>query len=77
VTTGPSVKAFADMIITVRDRVKKMIADGKTEEQVLAAHPTSDFDAQYGHGRVSADEFVREICAALKNKQRPAARPNP
>jgi cyclase len=68
VTNGTSVKAFADMIIAVRDRVKQMVASGKTEQQVLAAHPTAEFDAQYGHGRVSADEFVREIYAAVTAK---------
>lgn len=68
VTNGPSVKAFADMIITVRDRVKQMVAGGKTLEQVIAAHPTAEFDARYGHGRVLADEFVREIYAALTAK---------
>lgn len=68
VTNGPSVKAFADMIITVRDRVKEMVAGGKTLEQVIAAHPTAEFDARYGHGRVSSDEFVREIYAAVTAK---------
>ena len=54
------------MIVTVRDRVQRMINEGRTESQVLAAHPTSDFDAQWGHGRVLPDVFVREIYAALK-----------
>lgn len=66
VTNGASVKAFADMIIAVRDRIKEMLAEGKTESQILAARPTAQFDAQYGHGRVSADEFVGELYAALK-----------
>lgn len=68
VTNGTSVKAFTDMIIAVRDRVKRMVAKGQSEEQVLAAHPASDFDAQYGHGRVAPDEFVREIYAAVTAK---------
>jgi cyclase len=66
VTNGSAVKAFADMITTVRDRVQKMIAAGKSEEQIVAAHPTADFDARYGHGRVQPDAFVREIYAALQ-----------
>lgn len=66
VTNGASVKAFADMIIAVRDRIKKMIAEGKTEGQILATRPTAQFDAQYGHGRVSPNEFVRELYSALK-----------
>lgn len=43
-----------------------MIAAGKSEDQIVAAHPTSDFDARYGHGRVSPAAFVRELFTALK-----------
>jgi cyclase len=68
VTNGTSVKVFRDMIVTVRDRVQRMITEGRTESQVLAARPTTDFDAQWGHGRVSPDDFLREIYSALKNK---------
>lgn len=68
VTNGASLKAFRDMIVTVRDGIKRMIDAGRTEDEVLAEHPTADFDAQYGHGRTSPEEFVREIYAALKQK---------
>jgi cyclase len=68
VTNGTSVKAFADMIVTVRDRIKQMVSAGRTEKQVVAARPTTEFDARYGHGRVSPDEFVLEIYAALAKK---------
>ena len=66
VTNGASVKAFADMIIAVRDRVKKMISEGNSESEIVAAHPTADFDARWGHGRVTPGEFVRELYIALK-----------
>jgi cyclase len=68
VTDGTSVKAFRDMIVVVRDRVQSMIKQGRTESQVLAAHPTSDFDARWGNGRVLPDAFVHEIYAALKKR---------
>ena len=66
VMTGADVKAFRDMILTVRDRVQKMVAAGQTEDQVLAAHPTADFDARWGNGRVRPDAFVRKLYSALK-----------
>lgn len=68
VATGAEVKTFRDMIVTVTDRVRKMAESGKTEEQVLAAHPTAEFDARWGHGRVSPDAFVREVYAAVKTR---------
>ena len=66
VTDGASVKDFRDMIVTVRDRVKALVAAGRTESQILAEHPTVDFDARWGHGRVQPDQFVHEIYNAIK-----------
>jgi hypothetical protein len=66
VSNGAGVKEFRDMIVTVRDRVKQMIAAGQTESQIVAQHPTAEFDAQWGHGRVSPDDFVRALYNALK-----------
>jgi cyclase len=69
VTNGASVKSFRDMIVTVRDRVKQMIGQGHTENQILAEHPTSSFDARWGHGRVPPDQFVHEIYTALTSDE--------
>jgi len=66
VTNGAEVKVFHDMIVTVRDRVKRSIEADRTKNQVLAEHPTAEFDARWGHGRVRPDEFVASIYAALK-----------
>jgi cyclase len=68
VTTGATVKAFRDMIVTVRDRVQRMIEAGRTESEVVAEYPTTDFDAQWGHGRVRPDEFVHEVYSTLKGQ---------
>jgi cyclase len=68
VTTGVDVKGFRDMIVTVRDRVQHMIEAGRTENQVLAEHPTAEFDGRWGHGRVRPDGFVHEIYSALKGR---------
>lgn len=72
VMNGLSVKAFADMIITVRDRIKRMMSAGKSENEIINARPTADFDARWGHGRVTPREFVREVYEAI---QQPAAGP--
>jgi hypothetical protein len=66
VTNGASVKAFRDMIVTVRDRVQHSIDAGRTESEVVAEHPTAEFDAKWGHGRTRPDTFVQEIYGALK-----------
>ena len=69
VTNGATVKALRDMIVTVRDRIKRMIEAGRTESEVLAEHPTTDFDAEWGHGRVRPEEFVHDVYIALKERR--------
>jgi cyclase len=68
VTDGATLKAFRDMIVTVRARLQHLVEAGKTESEVVAEHPASDFDAQWGHGRVRSDDFVREVYASLSQK---------
>ena len=68
VTNGAALKAFRDMMVTVRDRVQRMVSAGSSEADVLRGHPTSDFDAQWGQGRVRPEEFGREVYAALKGQ---------
>jgi cyclase len=65
VSNGQGLKEFYDMIVKVRDRVKRSMDSGRKEADILAEHPTAEFDAKWGNGRVKADEFVREIYSAL------------
>jgi len=37
-------KTYRDMLATVKDRVKNLIKQGKTLEEVIASKPTADFD---------------------------------
>jgi cyclase len=74
VMTGSDVKAYCKMLSAVRDRIQKLVQEGKTEEQILDARPSSDFDSQWGRGSVSPSVFVREIYSAIKANQ-PSAYP--
>ena len=69
VTTGPGLKAFCDMVKNVRKRVQQSIDAGHTESQVVAEHPTAEFDAKWGHGRVLPDAFVQEVYMDLTGKK--------
>ena len=40
--------AYRNMLIAVRERVAALIRDGKSFEEVAAAKPTAEFDAQWG-----------------------------
>ncbi len=65
-----AVAAQRDMILGVRDRVEKMIKEGKTLDEVLAAHVTADYDANVApaaaNGDRMADRFVGQVYAELK-----------
>jgi cyclase len=56
--TKADLQAFRDMVKTVRDRVAKLKAEGKTREQTIAAKPTADLDAKWGGGFMKGDTFV-------------------
>ena len=60
---------YRDMVAIVRDRIKEMIKDGKTLEQVKAAKPTSDYDPLYGHNSYwTPDMFVEAAYKSLAKK---------
>jgi cyclase len=61
-----AVVAHRDMILAVRDRVAKMIQDGKSSDEVIAAHVTSDFDSKIPEVGTTADRFVGQVYAELK-----------
>ncbi len=68
---GPTVDraaviAHRDMILGVRDHVAELLKQGKSPEEVVAAHPTSDFDAKVPMVAGSSDRFVGQLYAELK-----------
>ena len=50
--------AYHDMLVVVRDRVAKMVKAGKTQEQVVAARPTQEFEEKYGGANFNAAEWI-------------------
>ncbi len=50
-------RAFRDMMATVRLRFARARAEGKTAEQVVNAHLLSDLDATWGQGFLTTDQF--------------------
>ena len=51
--------AYRDMLVTVRDRVQKLKAGGRSLAEVTAAKPTADLDATWGKGFMHAERFRR------------------
>jgi glyoxylase-like metal-dependent hydrolase (beta-lactamase superfamily II) len=65
--TKADLKRFHDMLVTIRDRVRQAIHDGKTQDQVLAMKPSAEFDAVWGGGFLKPNDFVTLVYALLKH----------
>ncbi len=65
---------YRNMLVQVRQRIESLIAAGKTIDQVVAALPTKDFDAEWGSGYVSPNVFTKMIFSSLTNSPARVAR---
>jgi cyclase len=64
---------YRDMIFAIQGKVQQLIAQGKSREDVLAAHVTAPYDATVPGGLLpaagsgtSADRFIAEVYQELK-----------
>jgi len=67
---------YRDMVVIVRDRVRDMIKNGATLEQVKAARLTADYDTRYGQnsGPWTTEMFVEAVYNSLKQPPVSAAK---
>jgi glyoxylase-like metal-dependent hydrolase (beta-lactamase superfamily II) len=63
-----ALQIYRDLLATIRDRVKPMVAAGKTLEEVKAAAVTKDFDAKWGGGFMKPDVWIGIVYQSLKGK---------
>jgi glyoxylase-like metal-dependent hydrolase (beta-lactamase superfamily II) len=61
-------RAFRDMLVTVRQRIGKAIAAGKSIAEINAMQPTKDLDATWAKGFMSAEFMTRITYASLGGK---------
>jgi cyclase len=66
VTDRNALVAQRDLILAVRDKVAALVAQNKTLEEVIAAKPTADFDAQVPQSQQTAERFVTWMYAEVK-----------
>jgi cyclase len=59
------VAEFRDMVVIVRDRVQDLAGKKMTLEQIKAAKPSRDYDAEYGASAADTDRFVESIYRSL------------
>jgi cyclase len=59
---------YLAVMLALRERIAKLIRDGKSAEEAVAAKPSADLDAKWGNGPVRPDQIVEEIYADLKRR---------
>jgi len=67
-------KASRDALVMIRARVQKIIDEGKSEAEAIAAKPTQDLDARWASrgGFLSGDVITRMAYQSLKGVNPPA-----
>jgi cyclase len=63
-------RAYVDMLISVRAKISKQISDGKTIEEIQRTKPTQAFDKKWGHGMLTPDQFVQILYKDLSMNQK-------
>lgn len=66
VAGAAQLRDYRDMLTSVRDRVQPLVSAGKSDAEIVAARPTSAFDARWGHGRVPPARFVTLVAQSLR-----------
>jgi glyoxylase-like metal-dependent hydrolase (beta-lactamase superfamily II) len=56
---------FRDMLVSVRDKVSALKRKGMSRDEVVAAKPTSNYDAKWGVGIINGDFFARLVYAGV------------
>lgn len=68
-------QAYHDMLAVVRDRIAKLVRAGRSQEDVIAARPTREFEEQYGGASFNAAQWIGRAYVdqkvALEKKKRP------
>jgi cyclase len=60
-----AVVAQRDLVLAMRDRMRPLVAQGMSVEQVLAAKLTAETDASVPQGAQTAEQFVRWLYAEI------------
>jgi cyclase len=51
-------QAYHDMLVVVRDRIARLVKAGKSQEAVVEARPTKEFEEKYGGANFDAAQWI-------------------
>jgi glyoxylase-like metal-dependent hydrolase (beta-lactamase superfamily II) len=61
---------YVDMLTNLRDKMNKLISEGKTLNEIQAAKPTQEYDDKWGHGFLSPNQFVQILYNDLSGNKK-------
>jgi cyclase len=61
-----AVAAHRDMLMVLRDRVATLVVQGKTQDEVIAAKPTADYDARVPDAATTSTRILTQLYAEIK-----------
>jgi cyclase len=64
---------YRTMLTTARDRMAKLVKEGKSEDDAIAAKPFADLDAKWAPTELAGKNFIRVVWHSLADK--PDAKP--
>jgi glyoxylase-like metal-dependent hydrolase (beta-lactamase superfamily II) len=67
VGTKANMREYREMLVVARDRIARLKAAGKSEDEVVAAKPNADFDARFGSDARGNANFIRVVYRSLKS----------
>lgn len=59
---------YRNMLITARDRMAKLVKDGKSEDDAIAAKPFADLDTKWAMTDLASKNFIRVVWHSLADK---------
>ena len=59
---------YHKMLITARDRMAKLVKEGKSEADAVAAKPFADLDAKWAPTELASTNFIRVVYHSLADK---------
>jgi cyclase len=60
---------YRTMLVTARERMTKLVKDGKSEDEVVAAKPFADLDAKWAPTELAGKDFIRVVYHSLKKPE--------
>jgi cyclase len=51
-------QAYHDMLVVVRDRIARLVRGGKSQDDVVTARPTKEFEEKYGGANFNAAQWI-------------------